>query len=121
MLTITINRAATNVSALNETLRDALGADYHGLSLYKTEVRVHLQADVSAEQVQRAEQLVKDHDPAVLTPKQQEEQAREQRLADFRAADALDLSAYDGATAEVQTLAQKIAWLELEIRELRGL
>jgi len=121
MQKLTVTRDFINTPALEAELRGVLGEQYVGLSTYSGNVVIHLLDDTSMEQVQQAEQLVKDHDPSVLTPKQQEEQTRQQRLEDFRAADALDLSAYDGATADVQTLAQKIAWLELEIRELRGL
>jgi hypothetical protein len=121
MRQITVERSVTNMSALDVELRAALGDDYLGLNVSVGLVDIYLLDTTTPEHLLQAEQLVVNHDPFVLTPKQQEEQTREQLLEDFRTADALDLSAYDGATAEVQTLAQKIAWLELEIRELRGL
>jgi hypothetical protein len=121
MRQITVERTTINNSMLVAELQLALGEAYVGLNVGDSQVIVYLTDDATAEQLLQAEQLVVNHDPTVLTPEQQQAQAREQLLKDFRAADALDLSTYDGATAEVQTLAQKIAWLELEIRELRGL
>jgi hypothetical protein len=123
MKTITVSRGSTNVTALDETLRTALGADYLGLSLHAGEVQVHLVDSTPSEQVKQAEQLVINHDPSLLTVEQQAELDEQQALAQLRLDNptALDISAYDGSNADVQSLAAKIVWLELEVRELRGL
>jgi hypothetical protein len=123
MKTITVNRGSTNVTALDETLRTALGADYLGLSLHAGEVQVHLVDSTPSELVKQAEQLVINHDASLLTVEQQAELDEQQALNQLRGANpnALDMSAYSGSSADVQLLAAKVVWLELEIRELRGL
>jgi hypothetical protein len=123
MKTITIERSYPNVSALDESLHNNLSEQYIGLSAHGNTVRVHLTDDVSGETVQQVQQWVQAHDSSVLTTEQEAEQVRQQNLAQMRSANdsGLDLSAYDGSTTEVQALASKIAWLELEIQELRGL
>jgi hypothetical protein len=54
---------------------------------------------------------------------QQAEAQRQAALEQVRAANAtpLNVSDYSGQTTLIQTLAQKISWLEQEIRGLRGL
>lgn len=123
MKTLPINRSSVNVSALDTELRNTLSEQYVGLSERPGTVKVHLMNSASAAQMQQAEQLVLDHNAAALTAEQEAEQTRQQAITQFRSNDAgeLDLTAYDGASAEIQALAQKLAWLELEIRELRGL
>lgn len=123
MKNITVNRGSTNVEALDETLRTSLGEDFLGMSLHADEVRVHLLDSTPSEQVQQAEQMVIDHDPLLLTAEQQAELDEEQTLAQFRADQvaALDMTVYSGSTSDVQALAAKVAWLEAEIRDLRGL
>lgn len=123
MKTLTIYRQNINVPALDAALRSGLGSQYGGLSTYPDAVLVYLGDETPFAQEQQAEQIVIDHDPSILTAGQQAELDQQQALAQFRANNptALNLSAYDGTAAEVQTLAAKIAWLEREIRDLRGL
>lgn len=123
MKTLTIARNTVNIEALDEALRSMLGAEYSGLSTRPGEVLVYLEDSAATAQAQQAEQMVIDHDASILSASQQARIDNEAALQQARLdnADALNLSAYDSAAAEVQALAQRIAWLEAEIRDLRGL
>lgn len=117
------NIAAVNVPALDKALRDVLGATVFGVSYNGEEVTVHLADSATTAQLGQARSIALAHDPTQLTPDQQAEAARkvklEQTRSDFGAAD-IDLAAYGSQPALIQKMAQKIAWLEQEITELRG-
>jgi hypothetical protein len=123
MKTITIPRQQVNITALDETLENALAENYLGLSVYGGEVRVHLVRETPTEQVQQAEQIVRDHDPTQLTPEQQAELLQRQNLLQARADNPtlLDIDGYSSSDTLIQQLAYKIQWLEQEIRDLRDL
>jgi hypothetical protein len=86
-------------------------------------VRVHLVRETPTEQVQQAEQIVRDHDPTQLTPEQQAELLQRQNLLQARADNPtlLDIDGYSSSDTLIQQLAYKIQWLEQEIRDLRDL
>jgi hypothetical protein len=120
---ITINSlAAINIEKLDADLRAAFSNSYMGLSTRQGDVIVFMAEDTSNADVLAAEQVVETHDATQLTSEQAAEIAEQQVLADMRTAngDNLDLSQFAGENAALQALANKVAWLELEIRDLRG-
>ena len=123
MTTITIAREQTNITALDETLDKLLTDYYLGLSVHNGAVRVHLLDETPSDLVHLAEQIVQSHDPSQLTLGQQAEISKRQSLLQARNATptALDTIAYDGTDPLLQQLANKLHWLEQEIRDLRDL
>lgn len=123
MLEINLEREPVNVEALDNGLRAGLGSVFIGVSTADKRVTVFLSDAATPAQQKQARTLVSTHDPSQLTPRQQAEALRKQKLAqtrrDYGAAD-LDASAYDAQPALVRALAQKLAWLEQELLELRS-
>ena len=122
MKDITIERTTVNIDALDAELCTALGAVTTGFSLGGGRVIVHLLDSATSQQESLARQIVLTHDPNRLTPEQQANELRktklEQARRDFGAAE-IDLALYSAQTPPVQQLAQKIAWLEREITDIR--
>ena len=111
---------AVNPEALDAELRTAMPDSYASLLVSDSELRVFLNQDLPQSEVQA---VLDAHDPASLTPEQQAEQARQEALAEARRNNAsnLDGSQYDAEAPLMRQLAQKIIWLEQEIRDLRDL
>ena len=115
-----------NREALDQTLSTALGAVYAGFAERKSGqdvlVTVNLSDAATRADIEQLDTLMAAHDPAQLTEEQQAEQQRQQRLETLREArgEALDPDDYSDQDAEIQTLAQKLAWLEQEVIDLRG-
>jgi predicted nucleic acid-binding Zn-ribbon protein len=115
-----------NREALNQTLSQALGAVYGGFADHESNedviVTVNLSDAATRADIEQLDTLMAAHDPAQLTEEQQAEQQRRQRLDSLRQArgEALDPDDYSDQDAEIQTLAQKLAWLEQEVIDLRG-
>lgn len=111
-----------NIEALDETLRAALGEQFSGLSMTKDWVTLHLSADATSEQTELALRLLREHDPTTLTPRQQAAAEQATLLAAARAqvGPLFDPSLY-ADDARLHALARRIYWLELELRELRGM
>jgi hypothetical protein len=123
MKELTLNKSLINTVVLDAELRTTLGADYLGLSTRLGEVILFLEDSASAEIVQEAQAIGLAHDPNVLSEEQQAELARQEALENARNtyAESLDLNEFAASALDVQTLASLVAWLELEIRDLRGL
>lgn len=123
MPTITISRDAVNLVALDAELRTALGELAQGVSVEGQKVHLHLHEDVSTEEIALARRIARQHDAALLTPEQSRRQQRRTRLQSLRQSlqDALDESAYDSADPLLRQMAQRLAWLELEIRDWKDL
>lgn len=122
MKEISVNSlTSVNIEKLDADLRAAYGSRYAGLSTRRGEVIIFMAEDTPSADVLAAEQVVVNHDPTQLTVEQAAEIVEQEALADVRSvnADNLDLSQFAGENADIQALAQKLAWLELEIRELR--
>lgn len=112
---------SVNLEALDAALRAALGSVVIGVSAADDGVRVHLRADASPDIVAQARSLVIRHDPAVLSSRQQVERDRRDQLAVARRAageSALTPDAF--ADPRLRALAQRVAWLALEIEALRA-
>ncbi len=108
-----------NLPKLDEELKASLPDLVHGVSGRGKAVTVHLDDQATDSDVQTARDVVAAHDPTQLTVDQQDAQQLEQERQD-NFASPLDVSAYDTESATIQTLAQKVAWLEREIADLRG-
>lgn len=122
MKDITIERSTVNIDGLDAELRAALGAITTGFSLGGGKVTVHLLDAATPQQEAQARQIVLAHDSARLTPEQQAEALRKTRLDQARrdyGATEIDLAPYATQGPMIQQLAQKIAWLEREIADLR--
>ena len=122
MQNITIARNDVNDAALTEEVRAALGERVSGISTGPYGVIVHLDDRATPAQIAQVQTIVEAHNPAVRTPDQQADQQRQQRLASLRGGrgEALDPADYNGEAALIQSLADKIAWLEQEVLDLRG-
>lgn len=127
MTDILIERSA-NIEALEAELRADLGALVKGVSAGPYGVILHLAADAAPHAIQQARAIAAAHDPAILTPGQQAAQTRQQTITQGRRDHAQPLNPADyipgTATPQaelIRTLAARIAWLEAELRDLRGL
>lgn len=124
MKQISVNSlTSVNIEKLDEDLRASLADKFLGISTRRGEVLVFMADDTPSADVLQAGQLVENHDSRLLTVEQQEEINNWQAIDNARLANSegLNLSDYDASEALIQNLAQKIAWLELEIRDLRAL
>lgn len=122
MREIVIEREDVNIEALDDALHTALGAVYIGLSTRPNTLILHLTDASTVGQRAQARQIALDHDATQLTVEQQRRVFRRQQLAQLRAQNASDIDPADYASESpsVLALAQKIAWLEQELRELRN-
>jgi hypothetical protein len=124
MKEITISNLATiNIEKLDGDLRSTLSSRYMGLSTRRGEVLVFMADDTPSAAVLEAQTLVENHDSAQLSAEQVAAIAEQEALADARAVNGtnLDTSQFAGESAALQTLANKLLWLEREIRDLQGL
>lgn len=116
---VIVKKASINPEALDSALRLALGSAVSGFSYNNGQVTVHLADDATAQQITQVQQIVANHDPAVLTAAQQTEVNRQLTLEQARqAAGALQINPTDFAGKQ-QDLARKVILLEQELRDLR--
>jgi hypothetical protein len=122
MKDITIERGIVNIDALDADLRAALGDITSGFSVSGGRVIVHLLDAATRQQEDQARQIVLNHDPTRLTQQQQQQAERQAKLdqarKDYGTAE-IDLTVYASQGPIIQQLAQKIAWLEREVTDLR--
>jgi hypothetical protein len=115
---IVVQKASINIEALDADLRAALGAAVSGISYGGGQVTVHMDDNATPTQVQQAQQIVGSHANR-LTAAQQAAVTRQEALAQLRqTADGITLATADFAGKQ-RDLAQKVMWLEQEVRELR--
>lgn len=123
MIELQIERLeAVNVEALNAQLVALLGDQFFGFSIEETMVIVYLAVEVSDTQQGQVIEIVSTHNPDVKTPQQQAEELRLQQLENARslfASPLLPLEEYASTGAPLLRLAEKISWLEQEMRDLR--
>lgn len=124
---VILQRSVSNIPLLDEELRAALGDAFVGISIKRAggvdTVSAHLRAEATAAQIKQAQQLIQGHDARQRTRQQQQADEQFARLQAGRAAYQQPLSKVDfnNQTLLVQLLAARLAWLEEEIRDLRGL
>jgi hypothetical protein len=120
MIEMKIERADVNVELLDAQLRAAAGEHFYGLSLQRGAVLLYLSDAISPDTQQTLGRIARQHDATQVTPKQQAEAERKIALEQGRTRVPIDEKQYEGSPALIQALAAKIAWLEQEIRDLRG-
>jgi len=121
---ITVKRNTVNFDALNDDLRDALDEVVIGLSTRPGAVIVHLSDEATSEQLAEAQKIAISHDETVITTAQTVELAQSQSLYAARDANQEKIDADRVWRVNLRTFKQminKIAWLEQEIRDLRGI
>jgi hypothetical protein len=70
MQNVLVEKYDVNIEALDSALRDAFGLQIIGISTGSYGVIVHCADTITPAQITQVEQIVIDHDPAVLTPEQ---------------------------------------------------
>jgi hypothetical protein len=122
MYTIEVERADLNIALLERDLQAMGGGFYAGLSARPGLVTAYLSDDADAGLLEAVRGAIRQHDAAQLT----EEQARE--MADKAALEAARSASREPVEPDefagnplLMRLAAKVAWLEREIRDLRGL
>ncbi len=73
---IDLIKPGVNPARLDAELRERLGARCHGLSVRESRVRVFLAGDAENHHIAAVENIVREHDPGVLTPAQEQAAAR---------------------------------------------
>lgn len=108
-----------NVELLNHELNATVPELVSGISTGPYGIRLHLSRTPTAQERSQLQEVVATHDPTRLTPEQQAEQQRQQKLIEARTANRvpIDPAIAEGQDAVTKLLIQKIAWLELEIQD----
>lgn len=114
MENIIVERARVNPDVLDAELRSALGDLCFGVSSGRGQVTVHLDDAATQAQINQAQKIVADHDETQNTPAQQARQALEMERESF----AVPLNPQK---ITLKNLAARVAWLEKELRQARGL
>ena len=117
MRNIQINRQQINIETLDQALREIIGDELIGISANSDGVIVHVKNTVTNDADVR--RIVQEHNASELSVRQQRKASVETARAEQN--DVLQLADFDADTASVQALARKVRWLELELRELRGI
>lgn len=123
MKSIAIKRDRINIEKLDDDLRAVLTSNYVGLSTRLREVLVFMADATPTADVLQAQRIVENHDPTQLTTDQQSQIVRQQAIDNARITNIEELNLADYAASDglIQQLAAKIYWLELELRDLRGI
>jgi hypothetical protein len=122
MQVLQIEVSAVNTELLLSELQAAAGSAVAGV-VFTDKVIVTIEDNTTQAAINQIRQVVRSHDATKRTPRQQADLARQTKMESMRrdyAGTDIDLSGYSAQPAIVQRLAQKIAWLEQEIIELRG-
>lgn len=121
MLNVSINVNNVNLEILTAQARALLSDLVLGASFEGGKAILHLSDNATDADITAATNVILSHDPAERTPEQEQQQESAARLLAMRLANAtpLDLAEYTTATPELRRLAEKIAWMELEIAARR--
>jgi hypothetical protein len=109
MINVEVARASANVEALDQVLRREFGHLCSGLSLGPGVITIHLDDRATAVQIERARFMVQEHNPAVLTPEQEEKLIKRQRL---------DQARWNLGEIDLDKLTPLERWLLLEVTRL---
>jgi hypothetical protein len=122
MQTLFFDRMRVNFGALDEQLRAELGEACYGISTQKGALLVFLRDGSDDTVRQRAENIVRAHDPAQLSIRQQETAQRQANLQKLRETNATPLDPKTLPTTDplMTLLLARVQWLEAELRDLRG-
>lgn len=123
MQNIEITRIGVNIPALDAQLRAQLASQLYGISVSAGKVIVHLTDTATADDFVTIQTLVSEHNPAQLTAVQIKQKAAQENLQTARSqfTQSLDPDDFRDESASIQTLIERLNWLENEIRDLRGL
>jgi hypothetical protein len=121
MIELKIERVDVNVELLDAQLR-ALGDNlFYGLSIQRNSVILYLNDAASSDLQKTLAHAARQHDSTQMTPQQEAHAARQSQIEQGRTQTPLDAARYADSPTLIQALAAKIAWLEQEMRDLRGL
>jgi len=119
MQSISIDRTSVNIELLDSELKSELPNLVVGTSTGPNKVVVHLDDNASKEDIALATQIVKDHDETLLTDAQYDKQELDAVIQADR--DLYSDVIIDAKAVTLEQLAERVKWLENEIRDLRGL
>jgi len=119
MIEITLEREDVNVGALDQELRSALGASFFGLRSSGRAVTAYVDERTADTDMNRVREIVAAHDPSRRTPDQEAEAAFQQQREAFLEAP-VEPARFEAEGDLVRQLAERVAWLEGEIRRLTG-
>jgi len=111
---IVFDRTGFNPELLSQELFDALGESLSGVSWDDQIIRIHLLTTGTPDVIRAIDMARTAHDPSQLTREQQKQAQLDADRSTFS-------DAIDPVTATLPELAERLAWLEREIRDLRGL
>lgn len=111
---IVFDRTGFNPELLSQELFDALGGMLSGVSWDDQSIRIHLLTTGTPEVIRAIDTARAAHDPSKLTREQQKQ-------AQLNADRSTFSDGIDPDIATLRELAERVAWLEREIRDLRGL
>lgn len=120
MLELWIERPDINVELLDAQLRAIGAGSFYGLSAQRGGVILYMNDSTPVDLQKSLARVAQQHDAAQMTPKQEAQAARQSRLEEERTNLPLDEKHYEGSPALIKAMAAKIAWLEQEVRDLRG-
>jgi hypothetical protein len=104
-----------NHETLEAALRRCLKTDYRGYSTGGGFVRVFIPHDCPPQRQHAVHRLLKTYDPHALSPRQQNLLAERQRLQALRQRHTAPLP----PQPDLKALAERVRWLEEEIRQMR--
>lgn len=119
-----VQRESVNLEQLTDEIQGVIAPDdLVGLSARPGRVVIHLRESVKPEQIAQVRTLAAAHDSTQLSARQQAAIQRQVRLRLMRQTHTSpsDPAIYATETPLIRQMAQRLAWLEEEIRDLRGL
>jgi hypothetical protein len=122
MMTIEVERHIINMALLEEQLQAVAGEAYAGISTLPGRVVAYLTDTATPALAERVHEAIQQHDATQLTADQVRAAADKAALEAARSANGVPVNPADySQNALLQQLARKVAWLEQEIRDLRGI
>ena len=121
MQSISAGIKRVNLDVLDAHFRQALDVAFIGISTVGEQVVIHVED--SFDNVEEIQRIVQEHDASELSPRQHTRQQRQAaiQVARQQEEDVLVLTDFSDVDPLVRLLARKVRWLELELRDLRGL
>lgn len=118
------NTSNINFELLDEELRSAVGSQINGASYGEVDgaatLIVHFKDGVNGEtHRQQIQQLITAHNPNAKTARQLAEEALNQQRQE-KIANPIDPTSFGTAGQPIRQLAERVAWLEAEIKRLFG-
>ncbi len=121
MIELKVERNDVNVELLDAQLRAIGGDAFYGLSVQRGGITLCVSETASDTVQKQLMQAARQHDAAQVTDQQKAETERADILLERRKEPLLNPEEYVTSDALLRALADKVAWLEQEVRDLRGL